>query len=408
MNPPAPLADNLRAQWMLRDDVVFLNHGSFGAVPRVVFEEQERWRRRLEAEPIELLGRRQSDLIDAAKTPLAEFLHMKPADFGLVTNATEGVNAVLHSLHFKPGDELLTTTHVYNAVRKAMQHAASRGGATYRELDLPTPLAGPEDITRVITQNLSERTRLVVIDHITSPTGLVFPVADIARACAARNIELLIDGAHAPGMVELDVPATGATYYAGNLHKWACAPKGVAFIWVAPHRQKDIHPCVVSHRYGEGLAAEFGWQGTRDASAWLTLPTALKFMNDLGWDNVREHNHSLAVWAHAMLCERFGVAPLTPLDGCLLGSTATLRLPVPLSEMTETQANTLQQSLYTHDRIEVPLMPWQDQWYLRVSCQVYNTPEDYHRLAAAIIAAAASAHSPTAKSPAAPAHPPSR
>jgi isopenicillin-N epimerase len=373
---------------MLRDDVAFLNHGSFGAVPRIVFEEQERWRRRLEAEPIELLGRRQSDLIDAAKAPLAQFLHMRAHDFGLVTNATEGINAVLHSLHFRPGDELLTTNHVYNAVRKAMQHAASRGGAAYREIDIRTPLQGPADILRAIVNGLSERTRLLVIDHITSPTALIVPVQEIARVCAERKIELLIDGAHAPGMIELDVPATGATYYAGNLHKWACAPKGVAFIWVAPHRQNDIHPCVVSHRYGEGLAAEFGWQGTRDASAWLTLPTALKFMEGLGWERVRAHNHAMAIWAHMMLCDRFGVEPLTPLDGCLLGSTATLRLPAPLSEMTEARGVELQQSLYTRDRVEVPLVPWQGAWHLRVSCQVYNTPADYERLAGAIAAAA--------------------
>ena len=392
---------------MLREDVAFLNHGSFGAVPLVVFEEQERWRRRLEAEPIELLGRRQSELIDVAKAPLGAFLNMRPDDFGFVTNATEGVNAVLHSLHFRPGDELLTTTHVYNAVRKAMQHAAKRGGAAYREIDVRTPLHGPGDITRAIVDGLSERTRLLVIDHITSPTGLIFPVDEIARVCAERKIELLIDGAHAPGMVELDVPATGATYYAGNLHKWACAPKGVAFIWVAPHRRNDIHPCVVSHRYGDGLAAEFGWQGTRDASAWLTLPTALEFMADLGWDRVRTHNHAMAVWAHQMLCDRFGVEPLTPLDGCLLGSTATVRLPAPLAEMSEAEGAKLQQSLYTHDRVEVPLGPWQGAWHLRVSCQVYNTPADYYRVADAIDAAA-SAHRSTAGSPAAPSPRPSR
>ncbi|MDB5321799.1 MAG: cefD [Phycisphaerales bacterium] len=388
ISSPAPLHADLLAQWMLREDVIFLNHGSFGAVPRTVLAEQDRWRHRLEAEPIELLGRRQPELIAAAKEPLGQFLHMRPQDFGLVTNATEGINAVLQSLRFSPGDELLTTNHVYNAVRQSMRHIATRQGASYREIPVATPVENGQRIARTIIDGLSDRTRLLVIDHITSPTALVFPVEPIAAACAARGVELLIDGAHAPGMLDLNVPATGATYYAGNLHKWACAPKGCAFLWVAPHRQADIHPCVISHNYGQGLAAEFVWQGTRDASAWLTLPAALQFMADLGWERIRYHNHALTVWAHAMLCERFAVSPLSPIDGQLLGATATVRLPDPLTHLTDDQAKALQQSLYTDHRIEVPLFGWQGAQHLRVSCQVYNRPADYHRLADVITAVA--------------------
>jgi isopenicillin-N epimerase len=387
--PPAPLGEDLRSQWMLHEDVIFLNHGSFGAVPRSVLAEQDRWRRRLEAEPIEILGRRQAELIAAAKEPLGAFLHMRPQDFGLVTNATEGINAVLGSLRFSAGDELLTTNHVYNAVRQAMRHVAGRQAAGYREIPVATPVESAEQIAQTIIDGISDRTRLLVIDHITSPTGLVFPVEAIAAACAARGVELLVDGAHAPGMIDLNVPACGATYYAGNLHKWSCAPKGCAFLWVAPHRQADIHPCVISHMYGQGLAAEFGWQGTRDASSWLTIPAALRFMGELGWQRIRQHNHALAVWAHAMLCERFGVAPLSPLDGSLLGATATVRLPQPLAAMTDDQAKALQQSLYTDHRIEIPLFNWQGAQHLRVSCQVYNRPVDYHRLADVISAVAA-------------------
>jgi isopenicillin-N epimerase len=328
-------------------------------------------------------------LIAVVKEPLGELLHMRPQDFGLVTNATEGINAVLQSLRFSMGDELLTTNHVYNAVRQAMRHVAARHDARYREIQLATPLESAEQITQTIIDGIGDRTRLLVIDHITSPTGLVFPVEPIASACAARGVELLVDGAHAPGMIDLNIPATGATYYAGNLHKWSCAPKGCAFLWVAPHRQADIHPCVISHMYGQGLAAEFGWQGTRDASAWLTIPAALRFMNDLGWEHIRRHNHALAVWAHSMLCERFGVAPLSPIDGSLLGATATVRLPLPLAHTTDEEAKALQQSLYTDHRIEVPLMAWQGAQHLRVSCQVYNRADDYHRMADVISAVAA-------------------
>ncbi len=372
---------------MLKEGISFLNHGSFGGVPRVVFEEQERWRRRIEAEPIELLGRRQPELIEVAKRPVGTWLGMRTEDFGLVTNASEGINAVLYSLRFSPGDELLTTTHVYNAVRMAMRHTAARHDATYREIDIPTPVGGRADIAGPVIAALNERTKLVVIDHITSPTGLIFPVEEIAAACASRGIEVLIDGAHAPGMIDLDVPATGATYYAGNLHKWVCAPKGCAFLWVASRRRADVHPCVVSHNYGKSLAEEFGWQGTRDASAWLAMPTALAFMSDLGWERVRTHNHALAVWAQAMLVERFNVAPVSPLDGSLIGATATVPLPAPLANMTDEQGAALQQSLYSRDGVEVPLFRWQETWHLRVSCQVYNEPADYERLARAVIAA---------------------
>jgi len=196
---------------MLKPGVAFLNHGSFGAVPRTVFAEQDRLRRAIEAEPIELLGRRNAEQVEAAKRPVGERLGMDNADFGLVTNATEGVNAVLYSLKFGPGDELLTTSHVYNAVRQAMRHAAARGGATYREVDVRTPIGDAAEITRAVVAGLNDRTRLLVIDHVTSPTGLVFPLEEIIRACAARNVEVLVDGAHAPGMLDLNVPATGAT-----------------------------------------------------------------------------------------------------------------------------------------------------------------------------------------------------
>jgi len=372
---------------MLKEGISFLNHGSFGGVPRVVFEEQERWRRRIEAEPIELLGRRQAELIEVAKRPVGTWLGMRTEDFGLVTNASEGINAVLYSLRFAPGDELLTTTHVYNAVRMAMRHTAARHDATYREVDIPTPVTSRADIAGPIIEALNERTKLVVIDHITSPTGLIFPVEEIAAACAGRGVEVLIDGAHAPGMITLDVPATGATYYAGNLHKWVCAPKGCAFLWVASRRRADVHPCVVSHNYGKSLAEEFGWQGTRDASAWLAMPTALAFMSDLGWERVRMHNHALAVWAQAMLAERFNVTPVSPLDGSLIGATATVPLPAALANMTDEQGTALQQSLYSRDGVEVPLFRWQGTWHLRVSCQVYNEAADYERLGRAVIAA---------------------
>lgn len=377
--PPAPIAGF--SQWMLHDEVTFLNHGSFGAVPRAVMAAQDEWRRRIEAEPIELLGRRAPELVAEAKVPVGEFLRMAPADFGLVTNATEGVNAVLNSLSFKTGDELLTTNHVYNAVRMALRHTAMRHGATYRQIDLPTPVESASGVARRVLEGLSARTKLLVIDHITSPTALIFPVEEIIAGCAQRGVEVLVDGAHAPGMIELDVPKIGATYYAGNLHKWACAAKGCGFLWVAPQRAAEIHPCIVSHLYGQGLAEEFSWQGTRDISAWLALPAAMEFMGAIGWERIRAHNHALAVWAHRMLCERWKVSPMSPMDGSLFGATATIVLPGELAEMSEQEGKAMQQRVYDEDRVEVPFVCWQEKCHIRISCQMYNRPGDYVRLA---------------------------
>jgi isopenicillin-N epimerase len=291
------------------------------------------------------------------------------------------VNAVLRSLTLRPGDELLTTTHVYNAVRQAMRYVAGRTGAVYREVDLPLPAAGPAEIVDRVLGALSERTRLLVVDHVTSPTGLIFPVEPIVRACNARGIDVLVDGAHAPAMLPLDVERVGAAYYAGNLHKWAFAPRGAAFLWVRPDRQGDVHPTIISHRLGEGFAREFAWQGTRDVTAWLTVPRAAAFLADLGEQRVRDHNHALAVWAHRLLCDRWGVAPLSPADGSMLGSMAAVALPAGLQDMTDAAGDAFQRRLYSEHRFEVPVHRFTGRWVLRVSCQVYNAPGQYERLA---------------------------
>ena len=384
--PPPPLRDNLISEWMLESGVDFLNHGSFGAVPRVVFEAQTEWRRRIEAAPVEVIARRRLELIDAAKQPVGRWLGMRGADFGLVTNATEGVNAVLHSLRFGPGDELLTTSHVYNAVRQAMKFTCTRSGAEYREVELPAAVQSPAEIADAVVGAVTDRTRLLVIDHVTSPTATIFPVGQITRACAARGVDVLVDGAHAPGMIPLDIEAIGAAYYAGNLHKWALAPRGAAFLWVRPDRQAGIHPAVISHHYNEGFCREFSWQGTRDFSAWLAVPRALEFTAQLGGDAVRGHNHAMAVWAHQLLCERLNVPqPLTPLDGSMLGSMAAVPLPARLAALGDDQLESLQQALYTRHRLEVPLMRLNaTTLLLRVSCQVYNNPGQYERVAEVI------------------------
>ena len=367
---------------MLEPGVDFLNHGSFGAVPRVVFEAQTEWRRRIEAAPVEVIARRRVGLLEVAKQAVGEWLGMRPDDFGLVTNATEGVNAVLHSLSFSPGDELLTTSHVYNAVRQAMKFTCARSGAAYREVDVPLPVREPSEIVDAVLSAVSDRTRLLVIDHVTSPTALVFPLEQVVAQCQTRGVDVLVDGAHAPGMLPLDVARLGAAYYSGNLHKWALAPRGAAFLWVRPDRQAQIHPAVVSHHYDEGFSREFSWQGTRELSSWLAVPRALRFIAELGGDAVRNHNHAMAVWAHQMLCERMGLTePLSPLDGSMLGSMAAVPLSQELAGLSDAEVEALQQRLYDQHRLEVPLMRFGGRLLLRVSCQVYNTAAQFERAA---------------------------
>jgi isopenicillin-N epimerase len=249
------------------------------------------------------------------------------------------------------------------------------------QVEIPLPIRSDDDVVEPLSAALGDRTRLVVIDHVTSPTAVVFPVERIAGLCAERGIDVLVDGAHAPGMLDLNVERLGAAYFAGNLHKWVCGPKGAAFLWVRPDRQPGIHPNTISHFLDDGLPAEFGWQGTRDVTAWLCAPDAIDYMErTLGWDAIRRHNHELAVWVQSLLCGRWGVEPGTPPDGSRLGSMVTVALPPQAPQRFET-AEALQARLFEKHRIEIPVIEWAGKWWIRASCQVYNTPDQYEFLA---------------------------
>lgn len=382
--PPMPLALGLDRLWQLDPDLTFLNHGSFGAVPRAVRQAHIAAQDRIESRPIELLGRRATELLEPARGRVGAFLGMAPGSFGFVTNATEGVNAVLHALELSDGDELLTTSHVYNAVRKAMQWCASRRGATYREVSVPLPIMRPSDVIDAVLSACTPRTRLVVVDQVTSPTALVFPVAELCARCRAMGIEVLVDGAHVPGMLPVDVDALGATWWTGNLHKWCCAPKGTAVLWAAEHARARTHPAVVSHHHGEGLASEFDWQGTRDLAAWMVAGEAIDFMGGFGWDRVMQHNRSLAAWAHRMLCDRWEVEPISPADGSMLGAMCTVPLPPEVRARWDSPES-FQAALLSSHRLELPIMDFGGRWHARASAQVYNRAEQYDRLAQAVI-----------------------
>ncbi len=381
--PPTPLVNDPASLWQLRPDVAFLNHGSFGAVPRDVAAAQEQWRRRIEAEPVEVIYRRLAPCLRHVRERLGQFLGADASSLGLVTNATEAVNSVVRDYPFRSGDEMLTTDHVYNAVRQTLRHTARRAGAVVREVAIPLPVGSSGEILDRVVAAISPRTRLLVIDHVTSPTALVFPVAEIVRECERRGVDVLVDGAHAPGMLELNLDGLAPPFYAGNLHKWVCAPRGSGFLYVRPDRQASVHAPVISHDLDQGFVREFAWQGTRDLSAWFSVPDAIDFLQRFGHQAVRRHNTGLSRWAHAMLCDRLGVEPISPIDGSMLGSMATVRLR---SRRDGGHWPEFQQVLYDEHRIEAPLVWWNEQAFVRTSSQLYNRPEEYERLAQVLCA----------------------
>jgi isopenicillin-N epimerase len=385
--------DALREPWLLDPAVTFLNHGSFGACPRAVLEVQQALRERLERQPVRFLLRELEGLLDRARAALAAFVGADPDDLAFVTNATSGVNAVLRSLRFAPGDELLTTDHAYGACRNTLDWVAERCDARVVTAAVPFPLRGDDDVVGPVLAAVTRRTRLAVLDHVTSPTGLVFPIARLVAALAERGVDVLVDGAHAPGMLALDVRAVGAAYYVGNCHKWLCAPKGAAFLHVRRDRQAAIHPTVISH----GLASsrtdrsrfrlEFDWTGSADPSAWLCVPAAIAYVGGLmdgGWDAIRGRNRSLALAARRTLCAALDVPP--PAPDAMLGSLAAVPLPDASGSLPPPLfLDPLQDRLLAEHGIEVPIVPFR--WprrLVRVSAHLYNAPGDYERLGDAL------------------------
>ncbi len=368
--------------WCLDPAVRHLNHGSFGACPSAVLVAQSALRLEMEREPVDFLAVSLNERLNVARDALSAFLGADAADLAFVGNATTGVNAVLRSLAFGPGDELLTTTHTYAACRKTIDYVAARCGASVVAATLPFPLRDEHEIIEAVLACASPRTRLAVLDHVTSPTALVLPVARLVAELRSRGIETLIDGAHAPGMVPLALSELGAAYYTGNAHKWLCAPKGSAFLHVRRDRQSGLHPTVISHGYTLGFHAEFDWTGTCDPTPWLCIPEAIRFMGGLlpgGWPELMARNRALALQARDMLCAAMDLEP--PAPNAMIASMASVALPAaePGSPAARLDCEALgawfrergiRTWLYPHP---VPL--------LRVSAQLYNDPDQYRQLA---------------------------
>ncbi len=387
LEPPArlePFAKSDPARWGLDRAITFLNHGSFGARTRDVMARQAVWRDRIEARPIEMLGRRVRELLAPAKEAVAAFVGADPEGLGFVTNATEGVNAALRSVPWRRGSRIVTTDHVYHAVRQTLRRIAAEHELELVEVPVPLPLQGPEQIVAAIEPWLGPPTQLLLVDHVTSPTAVRFPAEVLTELCRQRSIEILVDGAHAPGMIDLDLQAMDPDHYAANLHKWVGAPLGTAFLWSSPRVRGRVHPNVTSHFFREGFAAEFDWQGTRDISGWITAKDAIEDLMPLGWDRVQAHHHQLVSWAHAMLVERWEVEPMTPLDGSMLGSMAVVEVPARLSQRHESKES-LQEEILREHRIELPVIDWGGRRFVRISAMLHNHPAHYLQLAEAIL-----------------------
>ena len=399
-NSPSPAS---ASAWLLDPTITFLNHGSFGACPRAVMECHRAWQERMERQPVQFLYRDLEGLLDQARGALAEFVGAQADDLVFVGNATTGVNTVLRSFPFQPGDEILTTNHEYNACRNVAEFVAQQTGAKVVVAEVPFPVQSVEDIIAPILAQVTPRTRLALLDHITSPTALIFPIERLVRELAARGVETLVDGAHGPGMVPLRLDALGAAFYTGNCHKWMCAPKGAAFLHVRRDFQERVRPLVISHGANSPrtdrsrFLTEFGWQGTFDPAAVLSVPETLRVMAGLapgGWPEVMRLNHELACAARPLICRALGI-PL-PCPDELIGSTAAF--PMPELPEAERPGPPLFQDpqaaeLLARQRIEVPIFGVPSR-LLRYSAQRYNHLSQFEALAAALTATPQSKHHP--------------
>ncbi len=377
MSRPSPFGAARRPDFLIEPGIDHLNHGSFGATPKPVLAAQMAWRERMEQNPSRFFFEILPGAIRAAAARLARTFGGEAGDWAFVENATAAINAVLASLPWQEGDEVIVTGQVYNAVQQALRHHAGRHGVRIVPLTIPIPFEDADQLVAAARLLLTTRTRLAVIDHVTSTGATVLPVDALVATFKAARVPVLIDGAHAFGMLPLDVPRIGADWYAGNLHKWCYAAKGCAALWAAPGRHQGMHPVVISHDYGRGFPAEFDYVGTRDASAWLAADAAIDYLESAGMDAVRTHGRHLAGEVAAELAGAWKteVSALPEWRGAM----ASIRLPKQ-GAADRPGARALTLDLLNRHRIMAPVMPLDGRYWLRISAAMYNQPEDYRRL----------------------------
>jgi len=377
----------LRDEFLLDPEIVFLNHGSFGACPRDVFEVYQRWERELERQPVEFLGRRSHTLLREARGALAQYLGANVDDLVFVSNATTAVNAIARSLSLSPGDEVLGSDLEYGACDYVWRHVCAKAGATYVQATVPLPLGTPIEVADAIWSRVTPKTRVLFLSHLTSTTAVILPVEELCRRARAAGILTLIDGAHAPGQLPLDLEAIDADAYVGNCHKWMCAPKGAAFMKLKAHLHEVVDASVISWGYGDvvghvafeayvgdtPLLRRHQWQGTRDLAAYLTVPAAIEWQAARRWDEVRARCHAMVTAFRARVERRTGLAPICADEA--LGQMAAIAWP---AEVMGPEA--LKDHLWDRHRIEVPITMHRDQVFVRVSVQGYNTESDLETL----------------------------
>jgi isopenicillin-N epimerase len=363
--------DRLRSHFLLDPDIVFLNHGTFGACPRPVFEAYQRFQLELERRPVEFLGRRHDALMGDARTRLGQYLNTSPDNLIFVTNATLGLNTVARCLNLQPGDDILTTDHEYGAIDKTWDFVAGKTGAKVVRHAVSLPLVSKEAFVAAFWQAVTPRTRVISISHITSPTALTFPIGDICRRAREAGIVTVIDGAHAPGQIPVDLGVLEADFYSGNCHKWMCAPKGAGFLYARPERHPLVDPLVISHGWipGSTFVSRNQWQGTRDIAAFLSVPAALEFQETHQWEQVREACHRLASNTRRRIGELTGLHPLSAESPEWFAQMAALPLP-------DCDVERLKTRLYDGYAIEIPVYQWNGLKIIRMSFQGYNTQQD--------------------------------
>jgi isopenicillin-N epimerase len=377
------LMRSLRKSFLLDPKVHFLNHASFGATPRPVFREYERWQRQLENQPVEFLGRRHDGLMRAARRALGNFLHTDADNLVFTQNVTISLNIVARSLELGPGDEVLSTDHEYGAMDRLWRFLSGERGFTYVKSPIPVPLVSVEKFVDDFWKGVTPRTRVIFLSHITSPTAIIFPVKQIVERARTAGILSIVDGAHVAGQLPLDLEALGADFYGGNLHKWLCAPKGAGFLYARPQAQPLLKPLVVSWGYesetpsGSAFVDHNEWWGTRDIAAFLSVPAAIQYQAAHDWDEVRRACHGLAAAALRGIENLTGRDSFYPDEGWY-AQMFTAVLPDSLD------IRDLKTSLYDRYRIEVPCMEWNGRKLIRVSIQGYNTPGDVDALLRAL------------------------
>ena len=386
---------HLLSEWLLDPSVAYLNHGTVGATPRRVLHAQRELSDRIERQPAQFMLRELADVhadgtwegpsphLRVAAARVAEFVGAAAEDLVFVDNITTGANAVLRSFPFVAGDEILVTNLGYGGVTNAAHYVARTTGATVRSIDLPWPGAAIHEFVDAIAAGIQPHTRLMIVDHITAETALVLPVREIVEACHARGVVVLVDGAHAPGNIPIDIASYGADWYTANLHKWAWTPRSCGILWAAPQHHDTLHPTVISWGLDHGLAAEFDLLGTRDPTPFLTAPFAIDMMREFGLTEIYGYNHELAWWAGQQLSQRWGTAFTTP-EG-MISSMVNVALP---HAMASADAAAVRARLGAVG-IEVPVFAHPAGLTLRVSAQIYVGHDDIERLGAAVLELAA-------------------